>query len=119
MLKQRTRRKSIIARAAANPWPVVKPLAGHVGADYGMQSCRMAAQKNGCILWRLAHVAIIAGSHAMVAATSETSNRNRVEYVVFNTATHYAADCIPLPKWVDQIIHVGCAVYSGLRWLSR
>lgn len=103
---------------AANPWPVIKPVAGHLGADYGMQSASMAMRKDGCIAWRLAHVAIIAIAHVAVAATSEASAKDKAEYVAFNVVTHYAADCLRLPKWVDQVIHVSAAVYSGVRWLS-
>ena len=112
-------RKSInlISATMENPWPVIKPVAGHVGCDYGAQSLKMATNKNGCILWRLAHIAIIAFGHAAVAVTSEVGWRNRLEYIAFNTATHYAADCVKLPKCIDQAIHIGCAAYSGLRWL--
>lgn len=120
MIARRTGRKSITIPAAiiSNPWPVIKPIAGHLGADYGMQSPRMATQKNGCIFWRLAHVAIIAAAHLAVAMTSEATPRQRAEYVAFNAVTHFAADSIRLPKWADQAIHIAAAAYAGLRWLK-
>lgn len=120
MITKRAGRKSIAIPAAlsANPWPVIKPIAGHLGADYGMQSASMAINKNDCILWRLAHVAIIAAAHLAVAMTSEATPRQRAEYVAFNVSTHFAADSVRLPKWADQIIHIAAAAYAGLRWLK-
>ncbi|HMY41325.1 MAG TPA: DUF3307 domain-containing protein [Marinagarivorans sp.] len=102
-----------------NPWPFIKASGAHLGADWSYQTTAQAIHKQTCWKHRARHVAIIAGSHAVAALTSDgVPTLRRAEYVAINALTHYAIDSVQLPKWLDQALHLVIALATA-RLLTR
>lgn len=100
-------------------WAIIKAVAVHLGADYGTQSEEMASRKNDCLSWRLAHIAMVGAAHTASAATCNASGVQRIEYVAFQTLSHFVIDSVKIPKWLDQIAHLTIAIYGAYRWLGN
>lgn len=97
-----------------NIWPFIKASGAHLGADWSYQTTAQAINKRRCWKHRARHVAIMAGSHAVAALTSDgVSNIQRAEYVAINAITHYAIDSMTLPKWLDQGLHLLIALATA------
>lgn len=102
-----------------NPWPFIKASGAHLGADWSYQTTAQAIYKQHCWRHRARHVAIMAGSHAVAALTSDNvPNAQRAKYVVINALTHYAIDSMQLPTWLDQLLHLVIALATA-RLLTR
>ena len=97
-----------------NPWPFIKASGAHLGADWSYQTTAQAIHKQTCWKHRARHVAIIAGSHAVAALTSDNvPNAQRAKYVAINAITHYAIDSVTLPKWLYQLLHLVIALVTA------
>jgi hypothetical protein len=88
----------------------IKAVLALLGADWGCQTARQARLKGQRWEERLAHVGIVAGVQALSAATADTSWAKRLLFVAINAATHFLIDSVPMPKALDQTLHVAVAV---------
>lgn len=94
-------------------WHIIKAVAAHL-ADWGFQTTSQAVHKAHCPRHRARHCLILAGSHAMAAATSDQrSLSKRAAYVAINAGTHFVIDSFRLPKWLDQVLHLVVAIGSA------
>jgi len=91
----------------------IKAVAAELGADWGCQTARQAQRKGAHWQVRLAHVGIVAGVQGLSAATAETSWGRRLLFVAINAATHFVIDSVPLPKTIDQLLHLAVAVATA------
>lgn len=88
----------------------VKAVLALIGADWGCQTGRQAALKNQRWQQRAAHVGIVAGVQGISALTADVSWNSRAAFVLLNAISHYIIDSWPLPKVVDQSLHIAVAV---------
>jgi len=94
-------------------WTMIKVLAAHAFADYGIQTCHMATRKNICAYTRARHIVCVAGALAAAMATdNKPTLRQKTAVVAINTGAHWVIDSYRLAKWLDQALHVGVAVGS-------
>lgn len=93
-------------------WTLIKLLAAHIFADYGMQTTHMARTKNRSATSRLCHVAIVAATLLAALLTSNTTPRQVGTIIAINTCTHFAIDSFTLPKWLDQLLHIASTLIS-------
>lgn len=94
-------------------WTMIKVLAAHAFADYGIQTCRMAQHKNACARTRAQHIACVAGALSVAMATdNKLTLRQKMAIVIINAGAHWVIDSFRMAKWIDQALHVGVAVGS-------
>lgn len=91
----------------------IKAVAAELGADWGCQTVQHAQRKGTHWQARLAHVGIVASVQGLSAATAETSWGRRLLFVAINATTHFVIDSLPLPKAIDQALHLAVAVVTA------
>lgn len=106
-------------------WVSVYALAGHMAADYPLQTDGMAARKFDSQLVRARHVAVHVAAMVPTVLASDWLWRQRGTFLVTLAATHYTIDSrrwteptdeFPtFPVWYDQALHiVALAVCVGV-----
>lgn len=91
----------------------IKAITALIGADWGCQTLGQAVHKNHCWRHRARHVANGAAIQALSAGTANIGWRSWLAFVALNAGTHYAIDSYPLPKWLDQTLHLTIAVLTA------
>jgi len=100
----------------SDDWLPLYALAGHMAADFPLQSDNMAARKFDSRRVRAKHVAVHVAAMAPAVLAAEWSWRQRVAFLAALAATHHGIDTrrwveptdgFPtFPVWYDQALHV-------------
>ena len=103
-------------RRASSQWLPLYALAGHMAADFPLQTDDMAANKFESSAVRAGHVAVHVAAMVPTVLASDWSWRQRAAFLATLAATHYAIDTrrwvepvegFPtFPIWYDQALHV-------------
>lgn len=101
---------------ATNQWLPLYAFAGHMAADFPLQSDGMAEQKFDSSIVRASHVAVHAFAMVPTILASDWSWRQRVTFLAALSAAHYAIDSRRWAEprdgfetrliWFDQAYHI-------------
>ena len=86
-------------RAMPSDWLSLYALAGHMAADFPLQTDHMAAHKFESDLVRAAHVAVHAVAQVPTVLAADWSWRQRATFLATLAATHYAIDT---RRWAEN-----------------
>ena len=106
-------------------WLSLYALAGHMAADFPLQTDHMAANKFESDLVRAAHVTVHAVAQVPTVLVADWSWRQRATFLATLAATHYVIDTRRWAEnfdgfptralWFDQALHiVALAVCAGV-----
>lgn len=104
------------SRRATSGWLPLYALAGHMAADFPLQTDDMSEQKFDSDLVRAKHVGVHVIAMIPTVLAADWSWRQRAAFLVILAATHYAIDTRrwstpregfeTRPIWFDQTFHV-------------